>query len=717
MNASIQKILIRRKSKISFKAQTTSPVQIAPVGMLGAVIANFGSLGFVMDNKLLGELQFASKHELETLYKEVYPLLQKEVGAYYGHSPMYPNFPSQVANASDEELYVNAIMHYFGDLVGQRIMPEYEKEARFPFCEDYEPRFLGLATDEEVNQMFVQIFDSKASPSLQDKEDINVFFDSEIKTATFTIPVFTNKEKMAYVLALFLKKEYFNWFGIWAKNNIKTATDILRIAVAFSGGDESLTKKTKFGKFPRSIRRLLLVHLNEMNQSSVMEDMKRFEGMWIRLGERLHPAEYKQFVKVGDSFHSLRNGLITTTNSKIEKFLASSDWKRLLDILKTRPGDFARRLNAILSKTDNKMLVVDAFRSIADKVSTPVLWQLHGYFMGRDNLMGYRNRIFLPKIPVALVSENNLTHLSKGFRVGMVQIIEDALQVAYFNRYSDFDFSGKVWIDPICKNLLIPSGNRSASTALRQVARGSRFALGKNKSTVRLFVYWKDMEGTDAYRNRVDLDLSAVMYDKDFKFLGQCSWTNIRNGRGNDAVMVHSGDITSAPNGASEFLDINMDKLGSNVAYITCNVFCFTGQKMNQLNIGFCGWMERENAGSGEIFEPQSVTGRCDLTADATSTCPMILDVVNREIIWADLSVVINGMGHSTETTMDKNIATAELITRMSSTRSSLYDLFMIHMIARNGTLVDIKEEADFVIAEDGDLSPYDIAKVTSEWL
>jgi stress response protein SCP2 len=716
MNSSIQQILIRRKSKVHFEATSISTVQIANTGVLGAIIANFGSLGYVIDNTLLEELQFGTNGNLVSFYKEVFPMLQKQVGANNVHfRPMYPNFPDQVANASDEELYVNAILHYFGDVIGQRIIPKYEEEIRFPFCEETEPMFIGLASDEEVNQMFTQIFESKTSPSMQDKEDINIFFGSVIKTVTFNIPVFTNKEKMAYVLALLLKKEYWNWFGIWATGNIKTATDVLRLAVAYSGGDESLTKVSKFGKFPRPVRRLLLCYLNEMNQSSVMEDMKRFEGMWIRLGEKLHPGEFKKYTNIGDSFHSLRNDLIITTNSKIEKLLASSDWQNLIAILKTRPGDFARRMNAILSKTSNKFVVMDAFKSIADKVSTPVLWQLHGYFSGRDKLCEFRNRMFIPKTPVALVTENNLVSMGKGYQVGMVQIIEDALIKTYFNLHCDL---GKVWIDPICKNLLIPSGNRSASTALRQVARGSRFQLGKDKSTVRLFVYWKDVDGKDSYNNRVDLDLSAIMYDKNFKSLGQCSWTNLRYGSGkDDASMIHSGDITSAPEGAAEFLDINIDKLHKDVAYIVCNVFNFTGQKMNQLDVGFCGWMEREHAGSGEIFEPKSVTGRCDLTADATSTCPMILDVVNREIIWADLSITLSGGCQSTERTMDKSTATAELVSRMSATKASLYDLFLLHTVARDGELVINREDANFVIAEDGDLSPYDIAKVTSEWL
>jgi stress response protein SCP2 len=704
MNSEIQSILIRRKSSVFLKTCIKSKNFAADKAMVGGIIGNFGSLGYVMSAELLELLLLCNSGELESFYKTVFPILQAQVGATYRFVPMYPNFPAQVANASDAELWINAIMHYFGDAIGERIMPVYEKEVRFPFCENTEPRFLGVGQCQMVEDCFRQILEAKSSPSVQDKQDIITFFKAGYINTDATI---VSKETLAFVCAMCAGS-----LSYW--NQLKTATDVLRVAVEMSSGDISLTKVSKFGKFNRSQRKGILSILNKMDQSSVAEDMKRFEGMWIRLGEKLHPAEYtNQFPRIAESFRKLRNGEVKTTNSKIEAFLSSGEWNSLLDLLKTRPGDFARRLNAVLSKATNKFAVIDAFRSVADKVSTPVLWQIQGYFKSRDQQVEFRNRLFLPKTPKALVSVNNLVPLAKGFQHNMNTVIEDAL----IAKYATLPELGKVWIDPACESMLIPSGNRSASTALRQVGRGSRFAIGKDKSTVRLLVYWNDLLEGDQWSRRVDLDLSAVMYDKDWNFKGQCSWTNLRSGRWEDAAMVHSGDETSAPNGASEFLDVNLDKLDADVAYIAVNVFCYTGQKLTELPIGFCGWMEREYAGSGEIYEPKSITGRCDLTADATSTCPMILDVANREIVWADMALTLQGYCQSTESTADKAVATAELISRMSVTKASLMDMFLMHLQARNGEIVVDREEADFVISETGDLSPFDVARIMSEWV
>jgi hypothetical protein len=138
---------------------------------------------------------------------------------------------------------------------------------------------------------------------------------------------------------------------------------------------------------------------------------------------------------------------------------------------------------------------------------------------------------------------------------------------------------------------------------------------------------------------------------------------------------------------------------------------------MNELQTGFMGWMEREYAGSGEIYEPKSVEGRCDLTADATSTCPLILDVTNREVIWADLAITLNGWGGNVHNTVDGAIATADLTSRMSATRASLQDLFTTSVVARGGEIVDNREDAAMVIAEDGDISPFDLTNITANWL
>ena len=71
--------------------------------------------------------------------------------------------------------------------------------------------------------------------------------------------------------------------------NVETATDALRLAVALSGGDVSLTTATtRFAPMKRGVRRLLLRLLDRAPREDVMRHAER----WKRLAEVLHPGDY-----------------------------------------------------------------------------------------------------------------------------------------------------------------------------------------------------------------------------------------------------------------------------------------------------------------------------------------------------------------------------------------------------------------------------------------
>ena len=70
----------------------------------------------------------------------------------------------------------------------------------------------------------------------------------------------------------------------------RTATDVLRLITAMSDGDVSLAENTKFRSLKRRERRVLMALLESCG--NIEEDMLRYKGRWIRIGERLHPADF-----------------------------------------------------------------------------------------------------------------------------------------------------------------------------------------------------------------------------------------------------------------------------------------------------------------------------------------------------------------------------------------------------------------------------------------
>ncbi len=134
---------------------------------------------------------------------------------------------------------------------------------------------------------------------------------------------------------------------------------------------------------------------------------------------------------------------------------------------------------------------------------------------------------------------------------------------------------------------------------MRTLVRGSKVPL-PDGNVVRFFLWWKN--GT----SRTDIDLSAVLYDAEFNYLDVVSYYNLKNFGGH-----HGGDIVDAPEGAAEFIDLDIERTRSGgVHYVVMSLNSFTEQPYCDLPECFAGWMSRKHANSGEIFEPACHWGR-----------------------------------------------------------------------------------------------------------
>ena len=98
---------------------------------------------------------------------------------------------------------------------------------------------------------------------------------------------------------------------------------------------------------------------------------------------------------------------------------------------------------------------------------------------------------------------------------------------------------------------------------------------------MRFFVYWKQREQV------TDYDLSVLLLDDDFVFAGQVSWTNLE-----ELGAVHSGDIVEAPDGATEFIDLDLGRVSAR--YVVPQVHVYSGEGFDAVEEAFFGFMERE---------------------------------------------------------------------------------------------------------------------------
>lgn len=702
-------VYVRRANKVV--VDTKSP-RGADFGLVATLDANLRKLGYALADDLAFALLYASKVEVKGIHDLLVPVL-KEAKGVRAYRPMYPNFPTQVMEASEAELYVNAIMHYFGNAVGLRIMPKYTKAQRPELnFDESKVTLLRLGSREDALKVVNNILMQTAAFGDAERSDISGLDFVDLWGAHGVsderIP---NRENRAW-LAVLLENE-----GVLSyRCEADTATDVLRYAVARSGGDVSLAEKTKF-RLSRPERRSVMARLDALvamkGEDALGDDMLRHEQAWKRLGEAVHVGEFKNsFPDVVALFTKFRNGDFKTFNSRVEALIAGKDPLGAARALRNRPGDFARRLDQILRMAPSGVQdeVLRLFCQNATKASPTVLWQTRNALANRFRKDGVR--VFFPKGSISKMKsiEDERKPISARILGTAIANIDNAIMDIYRQR----EPLGKVWVDPAINGMAIPFGIRSASKALRTVGRGSRLPIANDTNVLRFFIWWHDAPGGDAYwGNRTDIDLSAVVLDENFNSVFDITYYNLR-----EKGAVHSGDITSAPNGASEFIDIDIEKVKAQGGrYVLMNLLSYSGQDFVELPECFAGFMERRDLGSGEVYDPRTVTNRVDLAAKSKNACPFIFDLETREAIWVDLTQRLSGTrlyGRNVASNKDALVSTVEAMVGLRP--PMMYPLMLTHAIAR-GTLVDKREDADFVFAEDGDFSPFETERVLSELL
>lgn len=710
----LDKILLRRKHSVMFEPADMAYEQSrTEKALIVSGLKNVQALGFTFSKELLEKAFHFTRDEFTAFYGFLIPALKELVGADVTYNPMYPNFPQQVAEASDIELFINAIVHYwsFGTL-----MPEYEKNERLPLIDDNKMAVLSVGNHDDLMTIFTNLVESKTSISEQDKEDIETIILACPDYTTYLPDIIPLKENVAFVGKLIIEKAPIKSADSISKY-FKTATDVLRLVTALSDGDISLASKTKYRNLRRVERRMIMDLL--AGCGNITEDLFRYQYEWIRVAEILHPFEYNKakYNNVNAAFNTLRNEKKPLMFAgKVQAAITAKDMREAATLLKARPGEFARQLDKLIRDADNPNYIVNCFKEVATEISTPVLLQVRQHFIGRMENDNQPVRVFFPKgnLAKAMVIKNELPEINSNVCKNVARICREAL----IEQYKEKDFLGKVYIDEDFKNYLVPFSQRSASKAVKTIVRGSKLPIKEDATAVRGFIWWTN---TDKTRNswdegRVDIDLSATIYDENWQYVDRVSYTQLRSAK---YKAYHSGDITNGGSikgdGVAEFIDVEIDAVAKNAGrYIAFQVYSYTGQKFGSLPNCRFGWMEREDVNSGEIFEPKTVEMKIDLTADSTVAIPVIFDCVERKFIWCDMNLQNASSrfyGNNLESNLQGVTATCYGLTHLN--KANIYDLVMMNAIAR-GSIVTNRNEADIIFSNDTTV-PYEIVNEFDE--
>ena len=140
----------------------------------------------------------------------------------------------------------------------------------------------------------------------------------------------------------------------------------------------------------------------------------------------------------------------------------------------------------------------------------------------------------------------------------------------------------------------------------------------------------------------------------------------------------------------------------------------YTQQPYVDLPECFAGWMARGHAGSGEVYEPATVQDRLDVTADTRIAIPLVMDLKDDLVIWADMS--LRRYPHWVNN-VHGNLRGIQLTLLALATlrKPNLYDLFLLHARAR-GTVVGSPGEADTVFSVASG-TPFRLEEIASQYL
>jgi hypothetical protein len=705
----VNKELLTLFSRLSFQSGGTPSVDPAHVAIFNTEIA---TLGYTFGPDVLAKMHTLTDGDFTKLRKRVLDLLVELTGVSKNHQTLFARFPHStpeqhqyllsrvigylqdqfdLAPASATVLSCgHAIDHRLFDLTEFGACPICQQQvdelrgnmpevSNVPFARFTPLKVIGYADRAFIEDAGSKLLARNSSLSETEKTFLRLISDKVI----LVMPETVFRETLPFV---------YKTFGL--TNTVRMlsgATDVLRILAHVSGSDNDLSLATgpKLKLSRKTIRHamIMLEHLAE--KGDLDEDLYRHIEPWKRFARHAHVGAErtrKAFPKAKAAFDTLidRPRSIMTFGRSTECLIRARSISPLAETMIARPGEFMRKLDFMLrngSEADHHN-VLAALSMIVPKVTTKLLFEVKKYLEHRDGATG--QRVYLPK------GNANRVQIKHDWRrairdehlLDAISIIENELLA----RLSKREPMGKVFLDEGLRKVMMPFNRRGDSATTTPVGKGSAFKLSDEAEVVRLFIHWTGD----------DVDLSALLLDETFNVIQQVSWTNL-SGLG----MAHSGDITSAPDGASEFIDIDLKTIAkkSRARYIAMSVISYTGTTFDTFPC-FAGFMERDGLKSGKVFEPEATTLKFDMSGRTKSYMPLMFDVVEREVVWVDLTT-----GGSTYSAVEGQTEKFQALTRMAAdlpnTKPTAFDVLKLNAQAR-GTLVRTPDEADIVYRREG---------------
>jgi hypothetical protein len=632
------------------------------------------AVGFKLSRELLEHFSTQQTEKVIEQGKATLAAVKQLVGDHVQHNVYFIDFPDNVPNTLD--FWWREFFRLF--LTGQtkygRYQHSYEEMliAHDEFISSAQDRVtilhLGKSLPEETLALYHQLASSAIPLNEADralvKELAEICLHDEQPE---TIPI---RETKAVINAVRIQHAQ----PIF----VDTVTDILRLACALSNGDVTLQEKTKFCSFSRSIRRMILHALDDIIHTSPAQlaDIHRYQERWKRLGERLHPHEYADKYAHAAQVFAVARGekKVPTLESQVEAAFQLGDISRAISILTSKPGLLVRNVDRISRNTEGSEMLVGALLCILPRVSGRVLLGLREHLQNR--LVSHSSRVFTNSKGRAWVTEDKLQPL-------------DARQVNVLSYLLDDEITRRLphiehlVVDHDVLRVALPLSDKNKADGFGVLPRGSIMEVGNG--ILRFFVYWKQVS------QRTDYDLSAILLSEQFEHMGQLSWTKLSLYGG-----VHSGDLTDATNGATEFIDIDLSQVDA--SYIVPSINIYAGEDFKEVESCFFGFMQRTLAQKGKPFEARTVRFKSDMRGNGRVALPLIFKKDKDQWIAKWMHLYLKGQPKFNQ--VEANHLSTGMLTSSILSRDYLNMEYLINLLRRKANTFSWHEQGTRLVEQ-----------------
>ena len=731
MNNSINSIALRHFNGIYIAKNTNNNInETLSIEELATLIKKFEGYGYIFSKELAIAISKEERNVIIDKLKAVIKVIE-DFKSDKNYTVFYKNFPDEVINMSEVDLYINQILHYW-----IAYLPSNNENI---IKEDIEPsklvkaRELNLIDDEMIEKLFIDLLSSNVTLSEQYLDDVCVLASTKsIKELEKYMEYIQMKETLTTVSSYILKKE-----GVLI-GNFKTATDILRLIAKISG-DELNNKHIHFAYFSRTELSQLMTKLE--NLQNPMPDIKRYSKPWHTFFKLYaKKINFHKYPKVrnavdmlfGDISYMTERGKI---NEKIKRLPIMSE-EELDNFVKEYIvfyGDYVREILSLLNKAKEnqyeKLLL--GLENCVTKVNTRILFQLYDRIINLKANNKTVPRLVNSKGKWRILQES--INLSDELLNRVLQIVEDGIKTQLKEKES----LGKVYIDKSYKDIMLTTSEKDSNVSLRPMTRGSRIKFNPNAEVLRFFVAWKNLdektlkELNTAYSkldektlkeltpmySRVDVDLSALTFNENLEFNDVVAYYNQKK-----SGFAFSGDITNAPEGALEYIDVfdleRLKKKGNR--YILMQIRSYNGYTFEEINSVYAGVMELTSIEAKEKKNMYStaITEGFQIVSSERTTNTILVDLKNYEYIWLDMNMDSYKLDIFQNALNYEEIPYLNDMLRYFSRKQyvTMYDLLKLNANVR-GILTKNKKEADVIFEKIDNKNNLALADILSNYL